>query len=120
MRNECRDDGAENCGRGNRGNHAGNQSNLGVLQRKPGRIGADTEKGTVAERRQPAVAEQKVVAQRIQAPYQNFESEVLIEPDGAEPQRTGREQREHDTEREREPRCLCGRERRHNDPRLRA
>ena len=52
-----------------------------VELREPHRVGADAEVRAVAERRQPGVAEQQVEAEREDAPDQDLDAEIAVEPD---------------------------------------
>ena len=51
------------------------------------RVGADAEERAVPERRQAGVAEQQVVAHRVDHEDRDLEREVLVEPDARQPQR---------------------------------
>lgn len=86
MRDKQRDDGAED----RRRQHASQQTQPEVLYqielREAESVGADAEIGAVAERRQPPVAEQHVVAQRIDAENQHLDAEIGIQADLADPE----------------------------------
>ena len=63
------------------------------LQQSVG-VGADAEVSAVTERWQPAMPEQQVVPEREQHPDHDLQGEVLVQPDGVEPQRRAGEQRD--------------------------
>ena len=52
------------------------------------RVGADAEEGAVAERRQPGVAEQEVVAERVEHPDDDLDAEIRGR--GRRPRPTGK------------------------------
>ncbi len=102
VRDERRDERA----RERRGQHAAReidpQIQRDVLLHQPEPVRADAEERAVPERRQAGVAEQQVVALRIQHPDRDLDGEVRIQADARQPPRRRDHDRDQRDERRRE------------------